>query len=76
MGGLMIGFTAMLAAAASGQPVYAQADEWRWRMFVRASISAPVQRSEGRLESLKRAVKSLRPEEFRRDLRVPGAVGM
>lgn len=66
----------MLAAAASGQPVYAQADEWRWRMFVRASISAPVQRSEGRLESLKRAVKSLRPEEFRRDLRVPGAVGM
>ena len=72
----MIGFTAMLAAAASGQPVYAQADEWRWRMFVRASISAPVQRTEGRLESLKRAVKSLRPEEFRRDLRVPGAVGM
>ena len=66
----------MLAAAASGQPVYAQADEWRWRMFVRASISAPVQRSEGRLESLKRAVKSLRPEEFRRDLRVPGAVGL
>ena len=71
----MIGLTAMLAAA-SGQRVYAQADEWRWRMFVRASISSPVQRPEGRLESLKRAVKSLRPEEFRRDLRVPGAVGM
>jgi hypothetical protein len=45
-------------------------------MFVRASIQAPVQRSEDRLESLKRAVKSLRPEEFRRDLRIPGAVGM
>lgn len=71
----MIGLTALLAAA-NGQPLLAQADEWRWRMFVRASISAPVQRPEGRLESLTRAVKSLRPEEIRRDLRVPGAVGM
>ena len=71
----MIGLTALLAAA-SGQPQFAQADEWRWRMFVRASISQPVQRPEGRLESLTRAVKNLRPEEIRRDLRVTGAVGM
>jgi hypothetical protein len=41
MGVNMIGLTALLAAA-SGQPLYAQADEWRWRMFVRASIQAPM----------------------------------
>ncbi|MDB5670429.1 MAG: hypothetical protein JWO25_1388 [Alphaproteobacteria bacterium] len=65
-----------MLAAVQGQPQLAQADEWRWRMFVRASISTPLQRPLGRLESLTRAVRGLRTEEVRRDLRVLGAVGM
>jgi hypothetical protein len=71
----MIVLTALLAAA-QAQPQLAQLDESRWRMFVRASISTPVQRPVNRLESLTRAVRGLRAEEVRRELRVPGAVGM
>jgi len=71
----MIGLTILLAAA-QAQPQLALADESRWRMFVRASISTPVQRPINRLESLTKAVRGLRADEVRRDLRVPGAVGM
>ena len=72
---MMIGLTALLAAA-QAQPQFAQAEEWRWRMFVRASLSTPVQRPIGRLESLTRAVRSLRAEENRQEIRLLGAVGM
>ena len=71
----MIGLIGLLAAA-QAQPQLAMAEEWRWRMFVRASISTPVQRPVNRLESLTKAVRGLRTDEVRREFRVPGAVGM